>query len=248
MPKTSPNLTRPVERCVHCGSRNKITRDHIPPKCLFSKPYPPNLITVPSCRKCNNSASLDDEYFRLTIVSRWDVGKSPEAQKVADKALRALSRPKAAGLRTLILGNVREFFFKNAKGLLEPSASYDVKLNRLDAVASRIVTGLFWEESGERLPNAYMASAFNDSGMSQMDDSQTGIIRSVFESKSRTVGEGVFRYWWQAAPEDKNTSVWILQFYDRVHFLCFTNPKSWEDERSLKSNTRIISRGQFAAD
>ena len=59
--------------CVYCGREAQLTSDHIPPKNLFPKPRPSNLITVPSCKRCNRSASKDDEYLRLVLVMREDV-------------------------------------------------------------------------------------------------------------------------------------------------------------------------------
>ncbi len=58
---------QPDRRCYLCGTTENLTREHIPPKCLFPKPVPTNLRlhTVPCCYPCNNSASQDDEYLRL---------------------------------------------------------------------------------------------------------------------------------------------------------------------------------------
>ena len=55
-------------KCVYCGKDASETRDHVPPKCLLSKPYPDNLLTVPSCEACNAGSGKDEEYFRLIIV------------------------------------------------------------------------------------------------------------------------------------------------------------------------------------
>jgi len=49
-------------RCVYCGLEGEITRDHIPPKKLFPK-NTRNLITIPSCQKCNNDFSPLDNRF-----------------------------------------------------------------------------------------------------------------------------------------------------------------------------------------
>lgn len=52
--------------CLYCGS-NATTVDHVPPKALLEKPYPPNLYTVPACQTCNNSFSKDEEYIKDAI-------------------------------------------------------------------------------------------------------------------------------------------------------------------------------------
>ncbi len=53
-------------QCAYCGEFPN-TRDHVPSKILLEKPYPENLPVVPSCLKCNNGFSLDEEYFACTI-------------------------------------------------------------------------------------------------------------------------------------------------------------------------------------
>lgn len=54
--------------CVYCGAP-ATTRDHVPPKCLLEKPYPTDLPTVPSCKKCNSSFSLDEQYFLILLAA-----------------------------------------------------------------------------------------------------------------------------------------------------------------------------------
>ena len=55
-------------QCTYCGRHRKLADDHIPPKSLFGKPRPPDLIKIPSCGPCNNQASKDDEYFKTVLV------------------------------------------------------------------------------------------------------------------------------------------------------------------------------------
>ena len=97
--------TKPRRECVYCGSQQKLTRDHIPPKNLFAKPLPSNLVTVPCCRRCNESASKDDEYFRF-IITRDDAGGHPEARKILPAVLKSLQRPQAMGLTNLMGENL----------------------------------------------------------------------------------------------------------------------------------------------
>ena len=53
-------------QCAFCGEYSE-TRDHIPSKIILEKPFPENLHIVPSCLKCNNGFSLDEEYFACLI-------------------------------------------------------------------------------------------------------------------------------------------------------------------------------------
>lgn len=53
-------------QCAYCGDYPE-NRDHVPSKILLDKPYPENLPVVPSCIKCNNGFSIDEEYFACLI-------------------------------------------------------------------------------------------------------------------------------------------------------------------------------------
>jgi hypothetical protein len=77
MTRSKPNRT-----CVYCGEP-ATTKDHVPPRGLFLDPPPRNLITVPACLRCNNSASTDDELFRI-VVSIGAGMDTPESRALWD--------------------------------------------------------------------------------------------------------------------------------------------------------------------
>ena len=78
--------------CTYCGYHGKLTVDHIPPKGLFGKPLPPNLMTVPACDKCHKSTTDDDEYFRTVIALRDDVYDHPDVQSVLPRVMWAFEQ------------------------------------------------------------------------------------------------------------------------------------------------------------
>ena len=234
MTETTSNKAILQKTCVYCGSRKrKLTKDHVPPKCLFAKPLPQDLITVPCCLQCNKGASKDDEYFRARLVAREDAGEHPEARKVQASVLRALQRPQARGFTKEFLGAAKKCYVVNVHGVIEPRVTFDPGLQRIVRVASRIVRGLFWKEYGVRLPDNYETSSFNDSGMDRISLSRDAqeIVDSVLEQGPKTVGRGVFKYWGIAVPEDKCTTAWLLLFYESVFFLCFTTQREAELRR-----------------
>lgn len=52
--------------CIHCGgvlSSMVNNMDHVPTQSLLHKPRPHNLPKVPTCLKCNNGFSKDEQYF-----------------------------------------------------------------------------------------------------------------------------------------------------------------------------------------
>ncbi|QQT24500.1 hypothetical protein [Sphingobacterium spiritivorum] len=60
-------------KCTYCDAFAD-TRDHIPSKNILEKPYPNNLLTIPACKKCNQSFSSDEEYFLNVLV---EISKNP---------------------------------------------------------------------------------------------------------------------------------------------------------------------------
>jgi len=82
-----PKITGKRTHCYSCGvaliAGVNRTVDHVPPKGLFSKPRPNNLLTVPACLSCNNSKSDDDEFFRL--LATMGVNRTPEAERVYEQ-------------------------------------------------------------------------------------------------------------------------------------------------------------------
>lgn len=52
--------------CIYCGGEPD-TRDHVPSRIIIDNPFPDNLPVVPSCNKCNQDFSKDEEYFACLI-------------------------------------------------------------------------------------------------------------------------------------------------------------------------------------
>ena len=55
--------------CTYCGCASD-TKDHVPARCFFVKPYPRGkevFCVVPACTDCNNSSSLDEDYTAFVI-------------------------------------------------------------------------------------------------------------------------------------------------------------------------------------
>ena len=84
--------------CVYCGALSPQTRDHVPPACLFPRPRPTDLVTVPACEACNAAFSMDDEYFRLAMLA--SATDHPQGAIAWTEAMRSLR--KRPNLRRLL--------------------------------------------------------------------------------------------------------------------------------------------------
>ena len=103
-------LKKPQKKnCIYCGKREATERDHVPPKCFFPRPWPNDLITVPSCSICNRSFGKIDEFIRDVFISLDTTESKPELATVRAKMRRSMLREKSSRLIFKIYSTVTDF-------------------------------------------------------------------------------------------------------------------------------------------
>lgn len=218
--------------CIYCGKIIKLTIDHIPPQNLFAEPKKINFIKVPSCNEChgqNPQVSRNDEYFRLMLAVREDINH-PDIEQLQPRVMRSLTRPEGKGLKTSLLKVMKDVDARTPSGLfLGRKTAYEVDIARLGNVITRITKGLFWNETGHRLPDEYDLIAFPEVIQNITDDFRrylnTKFIRPLMSVAPKIIGNKVFAYSVFYTAQDVNISAWLFVFYVRVAFLCLTLPK-----------------------
>lgn len=139
------------QSCIYCGSK-ALTRDHVPPRLLLERPFPKNLLTVPSCLDCNRGASKDEEYF-LALIAQ--VSQSPHIQAKLDSGGtldRAFTRSPALEQRFLDAIRIDE---NTGQPFIEP------ELPRVARIVKKIALGLFelkynWSPPSESVHYAHL--------------------------------------------------------------------------------------------
>jgi hypothetical protein len=223
-------MTQLQSECVYCGTKGKLTADHIPPKSLFALPRPAILITVPSCLRCNKAASQDDEYFKAVLALKETAGDHRDAKGVRESVLRSLARPRSRRFSRYFLNRVSRVNVHTPAGLyLGKRLSYDVDLERLDRVAARVVKGLFYTLKGKRIPQEYMVVAHCEDGLQDLSTADQETLRQtvvipVLSGTQGTAANNVMKYWVAFEPTNEYVSAWILEFYLNVRFLVFVIP------------------------
>lgn len=195
--------------CVYCGSGGKLTEDHIPPKCIFPKPWG-DLITVPACSTCNNDASKDDEYFRSRLVLRED---APNIVKpVYDSTLRSLSRPQAKGFSAEFFGSIFE--------VGENSGGYDLNLDRLTNVTSRVIKGLFYFHYQRVIPSEFLVRSYSMGGFQAPNNEIQNMLNRMKGAPINYIRDDrIFNYYHILNEDDSYSSCWYLTFFGRSSFL-----------------------------
>jgi hypothetical protein len=128
-------------RCFYCGKLAN-SKDHLPSKVLLEKPYPPNLLSIPSCIICNRSFSLDEEYLLNVLV---EISDNPNLRRKKDAGGTVYrARERSPGLAKRIMDSF--ISGENGKIYFRPQAE------RMKRVIEKIALGLFFYKYGIPIP------------------------------------------------------------------------------------------------
>lgn len=216
--------------CVECGRYRPITKDHVPPQCLFAKPRPSNLITVPSCKECHEQWSKDDEWFRTRLALRASASESEDVKAITPKILRSLERPEASGMNKSFFDDLLPVEMRTKSGLyVGQSGAYQVDIERLIRIAERIVRGLIWHETKSRVDDRYEMVTHTEETLHQVSQEHkqfivSKIISPLANRQAKVIGNDVFCYRFQTF-ERLSASAWLIHFYKSTGFLSVVRPR-----------------------
>ena len=199
--------------------------DHVPPEKLFGKPRPPGLVAVPSCIRCNDAASLDDEYFKTTMALRRDIRHHPVIQQIRPSVLRSFLKPAKKRFAKAFLSTFRRVDFPGTEDGPTAVLTYDVHLYRLYRVIVRTTHGFFFKEVGEPINRSCFVGVVGDKELEEADPEFQEQVRLQFARiPMTTIGSGVFSFRAVRDRTDPRLTVWLMTFYRRVTFLSATLP------------------------
>ena len=207
--------------CIYCGSSEDMTVDHSPPKALFPEPRPSNMLTVPCCKRCNESFSKDDEYFRTVLVSCASVFPNPNVLAVNKKLLRSMNRPEASAMASAIRKSLHVVDVKSRGGIyLCRSPAMKINEGRINRVANRIARGLFYIIHDYPIPKKYEVKClfmFKNTAAFSFPDEFFAQYKGLWK-QPETIGENVFSYSYFLFVDDPNIMLFIYWFYDNLWF------------------------------
>ena len=207
------------QECVYCGATSDLTAEHSPPKLLFPKPWPSDLITVPACLACNQAGQADAEYFRACLCMSPRTRDSRAVADLRPALSRSFERPQAAGFRMAFLEALRPL-----KGAFELT----VEIARMHVVVERTVQCLYLHETGKRLnPVTHELTALGDDYLSQFSPEEVEEFQRNFViplSDPTVIGDNAFAYASIHTSRD-SVSAWGLMFYGAFPFVALTGPR-----------------------
>lgn len=130
-----------MKRCIyaiHCDGKVADSRDHVPPCALLKESTHINLLTVPSCKKCNEKFSEDEEYFRLVMVGLCC--HTQEANELFDGPIsRSMD----------YIEDKEDKTFDHSLRVEGDAVVLDVEYDRIYRIAEKIARGLRYLRVGE---------------------------------------------------------------------------------------------------
>lgn len=213
--------------CAYCGRISRIHMDHVPPKALFAKPLPRQLITVPACFDCNNGASRDDDYFVTRMALEQDAYGHPRARAQADALFRNLTRRKAAGFRRAFLDSLTDIDAYTPGGIfVGRRRELTVDSERIIRTVTRCAYGLYRHHFSRRIPNDRKVRAWALYAQSPAElDSIAYLISAVEQADLHEIGEGAFRYKIRLAMDESDCGAMLMQFYCAKQFMVAIAPQ-----------------------
>lgn len=235
------------QRCIYCGFTKDLTKEHIPPKNLFPKPAPKNLITVPACRKCNESFKLDDEYFRICAALQGY--ENTAAKKIWDEKVLKSSLRRSSALKRHLINNIVPLELTSPSGIfLGNVEGIKFKRDRINRVLKKIVRGLLWHhynyvleikaEFVIREDKLMLASPhyLKLSGFMKAEEAQKIMMRTPILE----IGRGVFKYRHAIINNNPRYSIWWLLFYETLLFIVLVAPHGWKEDMVLNTTQKQV--------
>ena len=205
-----------IKLCAICGAKDVLgSRDHLPPKAIFTKPRPRNLITVPACLDCNNAGSKHDEIFKTLLA--FLLGQSPSTNSLYESAI-STARKKFS--RDIVASMYPAYLATSSGIIYDKGYVFSIKpehAEALEQVIKRITAGLYYYHFGNSFigKGVVFQIRFHDTLQQEM-------LNQVSFAVNR-VGDGQFTYGFARSVEGTKTmSLWLYEFYERYWVSCGT--------------------------
>ena len=152
-----------------------------------------------------------------------------------------MKRKESLGFTKSFLSDVKTVTVQTPSGLLVPFKGYDVDLDRLSRVISRVVRGLYFHTTRRLFPANHQIMVITRDILPSCDRTLLAAIKSVAEKLEgrpiTSIGKDVFTFRWHIEP-DEIASAWEMVFYRSVVFLAITAMDDSRQEACLEAQTR----------
>jgi len=209
---------------VYCGGTTLLTKDHVPPKSIFPRPLPSDLITVPCCKKCNKNFQNDDQYFTTLLSLRANMQESARGTALLERNMRGLRRIEERKFRHYLRNSLTLIPVVSDGGIyLGNAPGIRIDFARLKCIMIRITKALAWI-NGITCNNTGFSICFFDWVKNKvLDDADIqDIFKQFAECDLHGTKDQIFLYKYLTASDDnKHASIWLFSFYKKMHCVVF---------------------------
>lgn len=228
------NVVLTAATCAYCGAPEE-TRDHVPPRGIFAGllglGFDGNLITVPSCKACNNAASKDDDYFRQVMVAMETIEGATVPSPVLDTIQRAVQRAEKEGFRTPLhaLARTSRKIWVWTEGTMQArlKTAVEIEWPRVRRTALRIARGLYWHHARYRVPEDFEVTIYGEGERARFTQEQQDfwhdLAQDTLRGTKRIVHPEAFMYAINTVADDPRIATLVFVFYRKVIFLCMVS-------------------------
>lgn len=221
--------------CYECGillDQESLTKEHVPPKCLFPKNDKVSLITVPSCIEHNGGKSNDDEYL-LQIISLQILANEKGQNIATNKAVKSMFRNRKR-TRSLASNATLVYVDEKRTGQLKPTFAFKFDEDKFNNSISSVCKGLYYYEfhkvfnGSVKIYNEFQISLDDDSIKQNQEFEKNRILIKKNFSNIERKGENqeIFYYQIMKPPKGLGFSFAIrLCFYEGIGILAFLQEK-----------------------
>jgi hypothetical protein len=221
-----------LEKCAICGTRDATGRDHVPPRCIFSRPWPSDLITVLACDECNGGSSPNDEEFKVGLSLLAGVDTPTTLALWKQSAMRTFGHNRR--LHREVLSRFVKIDVRSQGGIyLRTDDAVLVPKKGIHAVLVRTIRGLYYHHFGEALGARARCDVQAYEGKGADDPELERIVMSL---PFNSIANGALRYRYGRAGDGPLNSIWFLLFYGTVPVFGYT--EAADDNSTSGSATR----------
>lgn len=217
--KFNPDLICPfcADNTVEHNGEKYISREHVPPLCIFTG-HNDDLITIPSCKECNNGTSKYD--IELKFALGIHLGRTSQEFWQSTRESLKKDKPSRKKRQKEIIQSIPDEITDNGFGVVGHKIPF--KSKPVNIVISKICKGLHWYVSNQLLPknckidiNFIHRGQKLDKNISQLFDKFGQIL---------STGNATFKATYALPIDEINASIWLLEFYGQPCFLVTIRP------------------------
>lgn len=201
------------KRCIYCPGMAD-TEDEIPSRNLFPAGIgPKEYIKVPSCRKCNQRFSLDEEWFRYFVCGMAESYSFYARQVFYSQGKRSIQKRPQIGFKLKKRMKLVEIHTKSGLYLGKATSIRPTEddWERFNNVLNKYIKSLVFYELKNILPEEYSIKH----NIFLTKDRVSNIESRIKDFKWSIINKDIFRYGFKFV-SGSYKSVWITVFYNSV--------------------------------